>query len=439
MARRKLLWLIWMIVILLAQCGISSQSYAQTLSPNATVSLLTYSPSNQLYTAFGHSALRIQDPVNSLGDTVATVTPLGGTPLGGTPLDMVYNYGTFDFDEPGFYFKFIRGKLNYKLSAYDFRYVEVEQLQRQMNVREQIFDLTLAQKQALFDFLNVNLLPENRFYLYDFFYDNCATRIRDAFEVVLGDSLQLDTSFVAFEERKTFRQLVDDYMVPQPWGDLGIDLALGVGIDQPASSYHYMFLPDYLAESFEGSTLIRNGQMIPLVKQDEVIMKGAQEVSEPPQYIHPRTDIPLWTNPRGIFIGVFALFLVWTILTRNQQPTHWPDIIVFSLIGLLGILLLVLWLATDHQTTKENWNLLWAHPLHLFTAFLLMRKQLGIGAKLYFLVNGFFYLGLIPASEVLPQEYHPAVIPLIVLIAFRYFYKYHQISLAPRVPSPSVK
>lgn len=381
----------------------------QQLSPEADISLLTYSPSQQLYTAFGHNALRVKDPAQSI--------------------DRVYNYGTFDFDEPGFYLKFMRGKLNYKLSAYDFHYVELEQRQRQMDVREQVFNLTQEQKQALFDFLNNNAQPENRFYLYDFFYDNCATRIRDAFEVVLGDSLQLDTAFVALAEQKTFRQLIDEYPAPQPWADLGIDLALGARIDQVASPYEYMFLPDYLAEGLGGSTLTQDGQIAPLVKRDEIIMAGTQKVLPPTGYLHPR-----WT-----FIALFAVFLTWTIITRKQKSVHWPDIILFSATGLLGTLLLVLWLATDHQTTKENWNLLWAHPLHLLTAILLARNKLGVGAKLYFLVSGFFYLGLIAGSEVIPQEYHPAVIPLIALIAFRYFFKYHQINLPRRVPQASAR
>ncbi len=288
MAWKKLFWLVWAVA-----GGFNYAGLAQSLSSEATISLLTYSPGSQLYTAFGHSALRVQDPVNSLG---------------GTPLDRVYNYGTFDFDESGFYFKFMRGKLNYKLSAYDFYYVELEQQQRQMDVREQVFDLTLAQKQAMFNFLNVNLLPENRFYLYDFFYDNCATRIRDAFEVVLQDTLRLDTSLVAVESRKTFRQLVDEYMAPQPWGDLGIDLALGARIDQPASPYEYMFLPDYLAQSFEGSTLLRGGQEIPLIRQDELIMTGRPTKNSilldvGPREANPRTDVP-----HGIFIAFLLCF-----------------------------------------------------------------------------------------------------------------------------------
>ncbi|MEO0331300.1 MAG: hypothetical protein AAF223_06400 [Bacteroidota bacterium] len=217
-------------------------------------------------------------------------------------------------------------------------------------------------------------------------------------------------------------------MASQPWGDFGIDLALGVQIDQPTSLYHYMFLPDYLAQGLSESTVTRNGKDIPLVKQDKIIMTGKPE-NIASSSVESRTDVPRW-----VFIGLFALFLVWTILTRNQKPIHWPDIVFFTLIGLLGTLLLILWLATDHQTTKENWNLLWAHPLHLLTATLLTRKQLGIGAKLYFLINGFFYLGLTAGSEVIPQEYHPAVIPLIALIAFRYFYKYHQINLPQRIP-----
>nr|WKN38069.1 DUF4105 domain-containing protein [Tunicatimonas sp. TK19036] len=382
---------------------------AQSLSPQASISLLTYSPGDQLYTTFGHSALRVKDPAQSL--------------------DIVFNYGTFDFDEAGFYLKFMRGKLNYKLSAYDYRYVELEQDRRQMDVREQVFNLNPTQTQALFDFLNINLLPENRFYLYDFFFDNCATRIPDALEDVLGHAFQLDTTFIPDNERMTFRELISVYLAPQPWGDFGIDLALGAPIDIKATPRQYMFLPDYLAEGLAGSKIIQQGQAEPFVRSDEIILSGTKEVVPPPEY----------TQPRWIFTVLFGAFLLWAILTRRLKPSYWPDMSLLTLYSLLGILLLLLWFATDHQATHDNWNLLWAHPLHLITVVLLARKEKGAGTKLYFLINGFLYLGVVAFWDMVPQEYHPAAIPLVLLLAFRYFYQYHQINLRQQVPRVSAR
>ena len=381
----------------------------QLLSPQATISLLTYSPGDQLYTTFGHSALRVKDTTQLL--------------------DVVFNYGTFDFDEPGFYLKFMRGKLNYKLSAYDFRHVELEQAKRQMDVREQVFNLTPPQTQALFDFLNTNLLPENRFYLYDFFFNNCATRIPDALEHVLGNSFQLDTTFIPTNERMTFRELISLYLIPQPWGDFGIDLALGAPIDVKATPRQYMFLPDYLAEGLAGSKIIQQGQAEPFVLSDTIIMPGTKEVALPSEH----------TQPRWIFSLLFGAFLLWAILTRRLKPSYWPDIVLLTLYSLLGILLMFLWFATDHQAAQHNWNLLWAHPLHLITVVLLIRKKKGIGTKLYFLTNGFLYLGVIVSWDMIPQEYHPAAIPLVLLLAFRYFYQYHQINLRRQAPRVSAR
>ena len=139
------------------------------ISKEARISLITISPGNQLYTRFGHSAIRINDPQQEL--------------------DIVYNYGTFDFDTPGFYTKFLRGKLLYFLSVYSFdRMVRTYEYFNQ-SVYEQELNLTFEQKIAVYNFLNWNYLPDNRYYLYDFFYDNCSSRIRDVFQDVVKENL----------------------------------------------------------------------------------------------------------------------------------------------------------------------------------------------------------------------------------------------------------
>jgi hypothetical protein len=370
---------------------------AQPLSDQAEISLLTYSPSDELYAAFGHSALRVHDSSSNL--------------------DVVYNYGMFSFTEGNFYLKFARGKLNYWLGAYEFQYLASEARQRNCTIREQVLNLTGTEQQAVYDYLTTNLRPENRYYRYDFFYDNCVTRLRDLMQQVLGERLRLDTSFV---QDYSFRDLIDLYMEPQPWGDFGIDLALGARIDRRAPAVDYLFLPAYAAQSFANSRVVRDGEAVPLVKEEIVLFEKQtdQEVD----------SLRFW-QPKWVFSAILGAVLLITFLTRHRPPVYWPDALLFSLYGLLGVVLLLLWFATDHQTTHDNYNLLWLHPLHLLSAVLLLQKKKGLGTKLYLLLNGLGGLLLLAMWDVVPQAYHPAFIPLVVLLAFRYFWTYSTIEV----------
>ena len=372
-------------------CLSSTSLYAQKLSEEAKISLLTYEPSSALYAAFGHSALRIQDPT--------------------TEYDMVFNYGMFSFDEGNFYLKFARGKLNYWLGTYDFSHVAQESAVRNTVIYEQQLRLTSVEKQVMFDRLTKNLRPENRYYQYDFFYDNCVTRIRDITRDALGNQLQLDTSFV---RDYSFRDLIDLYMAPQPWGDLGIDLALGARIDQRAPAIDYLFLPEYAAVSFANSTVERAKEIVPLTSEQVVLFEKRTDSSVSPSY---------W-RPQWVFSGVLGLSILLTFLRRHKQPWYWSDAILFIIYGLMGVVILLLWVATDHTATKDNYNLLWLHPLHLASAWLLVQKKEGIKVRFYWLISGGYYLLFLILWKVFPQEFHPAFIPLVVLLAFRCFYLY---------------
>lgn len=380
---RHMIKSVWLVL------AVSSQLRAQQLSGSAKISLITYAPGDELYAAFGHSALRVRDPA--------------------TGYDVVFNYGMFSFEEGNFYLKFAQGKLNYWLGTYDFAYLERESRQRNATLYEQIFNLTRPEKQVIFDALTANLQPDNRYYLYDFFYDNCVTRIRDLMRAVLGERLHLDTSFV---QDYSFRDLTDQYLEPQPWGDLGIDLALGSRIDRRAPAIDYLFLPAYASQSFATSTVLRAGKQVSLVQERSVLYRKQFEDAERPDYL----------RPSWIFSSMLGLSILLTFFRWRSQPLYWPDMLLFSIYGLVGIVVLLLWIATNHAATKDNYNLLWLHPLHLISAWLLTRKQRGPGARLYLLIHGFFYLLLLALWDSIPQNFHPAFIPLMVLLAFRYLY-----------------
>ena len=139
---------------------------AQELSTKARVMLLTVSPGHEeLYAAFGHSAIYIHDPEKHI--------------------DKVYNYGTYYYNQPHFYLNFARGYLLYGLSVSTYDRFQGYYAYFNRQVVAQVLDLSLEQRQQVFDFLENNALPENSMYYYDYFYDNCATRIRDVFVQVL--------------------------------------------------------------------------------------------------------------------------------------------------------------------------------------------------------------------------------------------------------------
>ncbi|MEM6805699.1 MAG: DUF4105 domain-containing protein, partial [Bacteroidota bacterium] len=206
---------------------------ARPLSKEARISLMTCAPGNELYSAFGHSAIRVKDPKQGL--------------------DIVYGYGTFDFSDPLFLPKFIKRDLMYFLDTDkygEFQYV-YKYFKRSFD--EQILDLDSIQTQRIYDFLKNNMKAENRFYLYDFFFDNCATRIRDVLYNELGPELKIEGKDE--EGELTFRDILDLYLQESHWMDFGIDLALGAVVDKKATPWEQTFHPDYLAAFFQDAKL----------------------------------------------------------------------------------------------------------------------------------------------------------------------------------------
>ncbi|EOZ96506.1 hypothetical protein A33Q_2276 [Indibacter alkaliphilus LW1] len=359
------------------------------------ISLLTCDPGDELYSAFGHSAIRVQDRL--------------------TDQDLVFNYGTFDFNTPYFYVKFTQRTLDYMLSVSTFERFQVEYNYFQRNMREQVLDLSQEQASRLVAFLQENYRPENRFYRYDFFYDNCATRIRDAMEEVLGN--QLDWNEELNPEKKTFRTLIDEYVYPLPWADFGIDLALGSVIDVNASEREKQFLPDYMEAAFARAVIVGDGPSRTLVKEERVILD-----------FPPRPSEMDFFNPYVLW-WVFAILVM--ILTgieyRKKQIYKAFDIGFFSILGLLGILIVVLWFFTFHSQTKNNWNILWAFPGHLVLGLALLKNQWKPWLKKYLLfalvlanLNLIFWVFGI-------QSFHPSIIPLLLVILLRTNFMYYNL------------
>jgi hypothetical protein len=355
------------------------------LSTQAEIFVVTCGPwQAEVYTAFGHSAIRVKD--DSLG------------------IDLAYNYGMFDFNQPNFYLNFTKGYLYYQLGVRkyeDFHY-EYEYFHRY--VHEQKLNLIDQQKQKIFDYLLWNSKPENRSYVYDYFYNNCATKIRDVFAEVLKGEVAFNGSYV--KTNYTIRQLTDLYLQQQPWGDLGIDICLGLPMDKKASPYEYMFLPDYIESGFDHATI--NGK--PLVSEKMTTNEAAQE-NLPRSLFHP------W-NVFGVFLLITAAisFYDW----RRRKISKWFDVTLFTVLGLLGWLLLLLWTATDHHAAAKNFNLLWALPTHLLVFGLLAKKPKAF-IKKYFGVVTIICSLLLLTWAFLPQQLNLFLIPFVAAILIRSF------------------
>lgn len=361
----------------------SHSSATPQLSPNAKVSLLTCGAGEELYSTFGHSAIRVCDTV--------------------LQIDNVYNYGTFDFSDPNFYSNFVRGKLNYMLSVGKFNNFMLEYMMDERWVFEQSLNLDSLQRQAMFDFLENNRLPENRYYLYDFLFDNCSTRIRDVFEKTFPNQVVYPNTYL--EGKPTFRDLLYRYLEKMPWSKFGIDLLLTHSIDREATPYEYMFLPDFLMSECQGATL--NGE--PLVSSTRYLFESDEAAA---------VDNGSFVTPVIVF---WALFVAVLLLSLVNVPLKIFDTLFFFVLGLLGMLFLFMWFGTDHRLTNANLNLLWALPSHAVLAFWLLRKQRPMWLRKYFLVCCILSVLLFVFWKALPQRLNTAVLPILGTIALRTF------------------
>ena len=359
-------------------------AYAQTDSSHLRITLLTCSPGTELYSTFGHSALRVMDSV--------------------TFTDKVYNYGTFDFN-PDFYAKFIRGKLLYYLSVETYPDFVYGYQQEERSIKEQELNLSGEEKLKLNAALQLNASGSNKFYKYDFLFDNCATRIRD---IVKNNTTEAVTikNILPYPD-VSFRELIHNSLNRggMYWSKLGIDILLGSGLDKAAQNEQTMFLPEYLFKGFDSASVGNK----PLVGEKHPVYTAPSAIISPKSFF----------TPFNAFAAVLMVFIALTLIRSQWSKSILGslDFLLFLCAGLLGILLVMMWLGTDHVLCRNNYNLLWALPFHTIAAFFLrskkkmMHQYWGISVLVYALVLAFWVL--------LPQELNKDLVPLIILLCWR--------------------
>lgn len=376
------------IIIVTSLCiGIVQNSSAQD-SSRLRISLLTCTPGDELYAIFGHSALRVIDS-NSV-------------------TDYVYNYGTFNFNDEGFYIKFARGKLMYYISIErfdDFQY-SYQSWGREMT--EQLLNLTAEEKKNIQRALFENLKDENKYYKYDFFFDNCTTRLRDLLLKYKEPNPQLPAVMPA---NTRFRHAIHQYLDKgeQYWSKLGIDILLGARTDRIMTPAEQQFLPDNLMLALDSN---RNGN---------IILQSKKLYTLPE-----RPSAKTWFTPMVFFWFLFGIVVAGSFSKKSfiQSILNRFDGLLFFLTGALGIILLLMWFATDHSMTKDNYNLLWAWPFHAVMAFFINSSRAFV--KKYLLITILFYGLVILAWFFLPQQLNNALLPFVLLLLFRAAIRYNR-------------
>ncbi len=362
-------------------------SKGQSLSPYSEISVLTCAPGDELYSTFGHSALRIKDPV--------------------LRLDKVYNYGTFNFEDEGFYLKFVRGKLDYMLSVSSYSNFVGSYKYEKRAVYEQILDLNLAQKNTVFKAIEYNALPENKYYRYDFLDDNCATRVLKILKDALADSICLPEKMEF--EKKTYREMLQAYLKNKNWERFGINLALGRPTDKAVGVVRAAFLPDFLAEIIDKSHVQTANEKVPLVKQKKVIYLPAGKKERKASFLTPQ---------KIFFLLLLIIIFVSFIEIRQKKNFLILDKTIFFIFGFVGLNILLLWFGTEHTSVVNNLNILWASPLFFIAAFLLKAHNKRYVKIFFFAYASILLLSLITDVFIMPL-FDKAVLPLLLILFIR--------------------
>lgn len=356
------------------------------MADSADVYIITCAPGTASYSIYGHTALRIV--------------------VRGTTFDRVYNWGIFDFSTPNFAYRFAKGRLDYMLGAYSFEDFLREYIAEERSVWSQKLNLTNAEKEKLFELINENLKPENVKYRYDFFFDNCATRVRDIVAAAATDTV----IFPVTEKRKqkSFRKLVDPNQKVLPWLDLGADMLLGLQADKKATPSDEMFLPVHLMNNMLETIIVHDGISEPLTGPAEVVADFTS-TSQPGKRA--------WI-PQAVFYLLLILVLLITFVLGKPKLEKAADFVLYLIYSVIAILLVFTNLFSEHDALHFNLLFLGINILiPILFVFLFTRNKAVTLSRIAFFVS----LSWLPVSLIAGQGINPALVPLVLIIMVRLF------------------
>lgn len=343
-----------------------------------TVSLITCYPGPEVYELCGHSAIRIK----------------------GEGIDSVWNFGVFDFNQPNFIYRFVKGETDYRCASYPFEWFLPEYIARGSKVVEQDLNFTPEEAENMLNILRKNALPQNAVYRYNYVKDNCATRIFDKIteassqKIILPDSVRYGT----------FRNEMRAYHKGYPWYQFGIDLALGSGLDYNLSPKEEMFVPIVMEKNLDTANFSDGS---PLVKETRILNTGTGKAVLPPT--------PWYLGP--LFLS-WILFLITIAVIyfniRSKKILKLYYYLWFGFLTLAGCLIAFLVFISVHEATDPNVLILWLNPLQvLFIVGIAFKKlnPIAMGMAFYnIIVVGVLLL----VSPFITQSFNAAFYPLML-------------------------
>ncbi|MBO4850795.1 MAG: DUF4105 domain-containing protein [Prevotella sp.] len=330
-------------VLLLALCFQALPCLSVAPTDSVEISLLTCSPHHEVYALYGHTALRVCD--HTTGEDIAV------------------NYGVFSFDQPHFVTRFIFGLTDYQMGVCSFEQFCREYAMEGRSVVQQTLDLTADEKARIVAALIENARPENVVYRYNFFYDNCTTRVRDMVMSHIDGKVRISP---IFEINPTFRSLTHEMNADYPWARFGNDILLGVRADRSTTQKEREFLPLRLQKDFSRARVDRkDGTRRPLVLREEVVVKGGPQVVE--------EGFPL--RPRTCFLLLFASTLIITLAEFLLHRRMWVfDALLLVVCGLAGVVLMLM-VFSQHPTVQINLQFFILNPLPLILAWPVVSRE----------------------------------------------------------------
>ena len=359
------------------------------------ISLLTCEAGGEIYSLFGHTALRVTCPERRV--------------------DYVFNYGVFSFESRNFMLRFALGRTDYMLGIMKYNDFAESYTEYGRDVFEQELNLTGEEKWKLFERLMRNAQKENRVYRYNFFFDNCSTRPRDQIEHILKGRLHYAENMNEYVLREgnhpeTFRDMIHLYAQESPWYNLGMDLCLGSPADRPMTRREKMFTPFYLRDCLAEATFTdSHNDRKPVVKADGWVVRTKLQ-----DY---RSKLP---SPTLACWMLCLLTLVLSICEWRKKRLYWgADIVLFGAAGLGGCILFILNFFSEHPCVSGNYNLLALHPLHLLALPYIIHTTRKHTRNYYLIANGVVLTLFILFLRVIPQVFNPVILPLSLTLLIR--------------------
>ena len=364
------------------------------------VTLLTCSPGPEVYSLYGHTAIRVQAPTDSL--------------------DEVFNYGVFNFRKPHFTWHFVLGQTDYMVQPIPWRYFTTDYERRGSSITEQELNLTTAEASRLLERLVENSQPENREYRYTYLYNNCTTKVRDMVEQVIVGRIQYPDTL----PHMTAREILHQYTAGHPWAQEGNDLLLGAEVDTILSERAAMFIPENMMHAFDGAFIINGkGDMRPLVRSKSVVLAAnpskAERAGSPSgsaNGVKQEFILSPWQTCAAF--GGLCIFIVLLEVWTKRRFWLW-DVLLLILQGAAGILIAFMFFFSEHPAVGSNWQIWLLNPIYLlgipFVIKSATRSKTTLWYAFYFAVLALFLL----FSPWIPQVFAKITVPLALCLLTR--------------------